>query len=505
MPKALPKILLVDDEHKFLDSIANRLKLLGFDPLKASSGPQALELAQKNLIDMAIVDYKMPGMDGLVTITKLKEIYPDLKTVLLTGHGSEKVKQATAALDAAYVEKDRMEDFWDIIKKSSKSGSVIVINPSSSDMPSFTDANYQFKVIEPSPKEMMSESVPAKDILSSAAAGRKTAPAKPAAHLRLIGETLPMQELRRNIERLAGLDCPAIIRGETGTGKELTARIIHNLSPRRQNRFTAVNCGCFSSDLLIEEIFRPAKAIFSGDDQDKGAGAGSDVGGTILLDQIEDLSPKMQLSMLKIIDSKTVSPQNRKDNLPFDVRILAASRHKLGKLVDEGKFKEELYYRLNVLELYIPPLRERTDDITPLCGYFLNKYAQEFRKGVQFISDDVIRIFMSYDFPGNVRELEHIIERAVILADGDIIEPKHLPGRFHTPDAPRLSASRKFPTLAEIEKQHILEVMEATGGNKSKAVEVLGISRAALWRKLKQFGQEDRDPIAAEKDRRKKH
>ena len=504
MPKALPKILLVDDEQKFLNSIAKRLRLLGFDPLNASSGPQALELAQKNPIDLAIVDYKMPGMDGLVTITKLKEIYPDLKTVLLTGHGSEKVKQATAALDAQYVEKDRMEDFWDIIKKSSKSGSIIVINPSSTDMPLVSDANYQVKLIEPSSKERMSESEAAKDVLSSTAAGRKTAQAGPVEHLRLIGETLPMQELRRNIERLAGLDCPAIIRGEVGTGKELTARIIHNLSPRRQNRFTAVNCGCFSNDLLIEEIFRPGKGIFSGDTHHKAADTGSDVGGTILLDQIEDLSPKMQLSMLKIIDSKSVSRQNGKEYFSFDVRILAASRHKLGKLVDEGKFQEALYYRLNVLELYIPPLRERSDDITLLCGYFLNKYAKEFNKAVKFVSDDVIKIFMSYHFPGNVRELEHIIERAVILADDNIIEPKHLPGRFQTADAPSFSPAKKFLTLAELEKQYILEVLEATGGNRSRAVDLLGISRAALWRKLKQFEQEDRVPTPAEKDRRKK-
>lgn len=504
MPKALPKILLVDDEQKFLNSIAKRLRLLGFDPLNASSGPQALELAQKNPIDLAIVDYKMPGMDGLVTITKLKEIYPDLKTVLLTAYGSEKVKQATAALDAEYVEKDRMEDFWDIIKKSSKSGSIIVINPSSTDMPLVTDANYQFKLIEPSAKERMSESEAAKEVLLSAAAGRKAAQAGPPEPLRLIGETLPMQELRRNIERLSGLDCPAIIRGEVGTGKELAARMIHNLSPRRHNRFTAVNCGCFSNDLLIEEIFRPGKGIFSGDADHQAAGTASDVGGTILLDQIEDLSPKMQLSMLKIIDSKSVSHQNGKAYFSFDVRILAASRHKLGTLVDEGKFQEALYYRLNVLELYIPPLRERSDDIPLLCGYFLNKYAKEFNKAVTFISDDVIKIFMSYHFPGNVRELEHIIERAVILADRNSIEPKHLPGRFQTSDAPSFSPVKKFLTLAEMEKQYILEVLEATGGNRSKAVDLLGISRAALWRKLKQFEQQDRVPAPAAKDRRKK-
>jgi len=504
MADTLPKILLVDDEQKFLNSIADRLKLLGFDPLKASSGPQALELAQKNHIDLAIVDYRMPGMDGLVTITKLKEIYPDVRTVLLTGYGSEKVKQATEALNTAYVEKDRMEDFWDLIKKGSKSGRIIVINPGSADMPPAGAGNYNSDVSETPRAERVFDSEPAKEKAFSAEAGGKAAQTDAVEPLRLIGETLPMQELRRNIERLAGLDCPVIIRGETGTGKQLTARIIHNLSSRRHRRFTAVNCGCFSNDLLIEEIFKPGNRASSEGVPNGGDDIGSDVGGTIMLDQIEDLSSMMQLSMLKIIDSKDASSQSRGDKFAFDARILAASRYNLAKLVEEGKFKEELYYRLNVFELYIPPLRERTDDITPLCGYFLDKYAKEFKKEIKFISDDVIKIFMSYDFPGNVRELEHIIERAVILADGNIIEAKHLPGRFRRSGTPRLSASLKFPTLAEMEKLYILEVLEAAGGNKSKTAELLGISRVALWRKLKQFEQEDRALIAADNVSRKK-
>jgi len=485
MANTLSKILLVDDEPKFLNSIAQRLKLLGFDPLKASGGLQALALAQNHHIDLAIVDLKMPDMDGLVTITKLKEIFPDLKSVLLTGHGNEKVKQATEALNAAYVEKDRMEDFWDIIKKGSKNGSIIVIKP-----PAAAAGEDQTQAVGPEKSRLMPASKSSPDIPAPAANGQKTKQTGPAERIRMIGETLAMQELRRNIERLAALDCTVIIRGETGTGKELAARIIHNLSPRRPYRFMAVNCGCFSNDLLIEELFRPGSTVFPVDIQKSAAGDDSDSRGTILLDQIEDLSPKMQLSMLKIIDSKKVSLQDGSIDLPFDIRILAASRYNLRKLVEEGKFREELYYRLNVLELYIPPLRERKDDIPPLCGYFLDKYAKEFNKPVESISEDVIGIFMGYHFPGNVRELEHIIERAVILADGQTIEPKHLPGRFKASDPPPLNADRKFMTLAELEKQYILEVLQATGGNKSKAVQLLGISRAALWRKLKQFKQE---------------
>jgi two-component system response regulator AtoC len=492
MAHAQPKILLVDDEKKFLDSLAERLKLLDFDPLRASSGQQALALARKNSIDLAIVDYKMPGMNGLVTIAKLKEISPGLRTILLTGHGGEKVKQATEALNAAYVEKDRMEDFWDLIKKGSKSGSIIVINPSPADMASPAEEdNDQAKVSAPPPDERMSDTRPAKDIPPPPATGDKSVQTVTAERLRMIGETPAIQELRRNIERVAGLDCPLIIRGETGTGKQLTARIIHDLSPRRQNRFMAVNCGCFRNDLLIEELFRPGNRMLAGDVQIKGTDAGSDEGGTLLLDQIEDLSPKMQLSMLKIIDSKQISLQDGVNDFPFDVRIMAASRYDLGKLVEADKFKEELYYRLNVIELYIPPLRERKDDIRPLCRYFLDKYAKEFKKAVETIADDVISVFMSHDFPGNVRELEHIIERAVILADGDTIKFKHLPIRFHGADFRTSDAPNKFMTLAEKEKKYIFEVLEATGGNKSKTSELLGISRAALWRKLKKFKEEN--------------
>ena len=256
----------------------------------------------------------------------------------------------------------------------------------------------------------------------------------------------------------------------------------------------AINCGCFRNDLLIEELARPENEVFPGIDQMVGSAARPESGGTLLLDQIEDMSAKMQLSMLKIIDSKEVSLLDGSDNFAFDVRIFAASRYHLGQLAKEGKFREELYYRLNVLELYLPPLRERRDDIPPLCGYFLDRFASEFKKTVESISDEVISIFMSYDFPGNVRELEHIIERAVILADGKTIEAKHLPGRFQKSSATPLPADKKFMTLAEVEKQYILEVLAATGGNKSKTVELLGISRAALWRKLKQFEEQDRSP-----------
>jgi len=497
MANTSPKILLVDDEEKFLNSIAKRLRLLGFDPLKASSGRQALSLAENTRIDLAIVDLKMPDMDGLVTITKLKEIYPEIRSVLLTGHGSEKVKQATAALKADYFEKDQMEAFWDFVKSSNQSGNTIVIRPPSATPAAGSDDQEDF--YNPGTIEIMSDHKSLTNRPAPSVSDRKNNETAPAGRLRMIGETLAMQELRRNIDRLAALDCTVIIRGETGTGKELAARIIHNSSVRKNSRFVAINCGCFSNDLLIEELIGHGN-----DTPPSGTITGPDSGGTILLDQIEAMSAKRQLSMLKIIDSKKISGQDGVHDFPFDVRILASSRYDLGKLVEEGKFRDELYYRLNVIELFIPPLRERRDDIPPLASYFINKFTKEFEKAVEYISEEVISTFMSYDFPGNVRELEHIIERAVILADGNTIELKHLPGRFHKADSPPLEPTKTFMTLAEREKKYILEVLEATGGNKSKTTELLGISRAALWRKLKQFKEDKHLAIPVNKDKQAK-
>jgi DNA-binding NtrC family response regulator len=497
MTNTILKILVVDDEERFLNSIAERLRLLGFDPLKASNGHQALELAKTTRIDWAVVDLRMPDMDGLVTITKLKEIYPDLRSVLLTGHGSEKVKQATDALNADYFEKEQMDAFWNFVKKSNKGGNTIVIRPPAATVSPGSDD--QEDLYNSGTIEILSDHPPLTKKPAPSVAKRKNGEMTPATRFRMIGETVAMQELRRDIERLAALDCTVIIRGETGTGKELAARIIHNKSARKNSRFVAINCGCFSNDLLIEELIGRSNDTTPEAAQPSGAITGSGSGGTVLIDQIEDMSSKMQLSMLKIIDSKKISLQDGVNDFPFDVRILASSRYDLSKLVEEGKFRDDLYYRLNVLELFIPPLRERRDDIPPLCSYFIKKFTEEFEKAVEYISEEVIATMMSYDFPGNVRELEHIIERAVILADGNTLKLKHLPRRFQQADLPSLNSAKTFETLAEMEKKYILEVLEATGGNKSKTAKVLGISRAALWRKLKQF-KEDKHRAAPEKN-----
>ncbi|MCF8113492.1 MAG: sigma 54-interacting transcriptional regulator, partial [Desulfotignum sp.] len=371
-------ILLVDDEERLLNSMAQRISLLGFAPIKASSGIKALEIAKTTRIDLAIVDLKMPDMDGLVTITKLKEMVPDLKTVLLTGYGSEKTKQATEAMGAMYFEKDAMAGLWDVIKKSGKDGNVFVINQPSSG----AGMSLETETAETGKQNMT----------------------------RIIGETPQMQRLLKNIRRLSELDCTIIIHGETGTGKELAARTIHQLGHRKNQRFLAFDCGCFSNDFRFRELVA-SLGPQSGDDNDRQSG----FSGTILLDHIENMPAQTQQDMIQILNRKQFGPAFDGDAPPMDVRFIVATQKDLGKKVSQGRFSRELYQKIRAIELEMPALRDRKEDISILCRYFINRFNQTFQKQIISISDAVAAIFDGYAFPGNIRELRHIIERAVIL------------------------------------------------------------------------------------------
>ena len=487
MEDRLKRVLLVDDEEKFLRSISKRMRLTGAEPLSATSGEEALEIARRNVIDIAIVDMKMPGMDGLVTITKLKEIQPGIRTILLTGHGSEKIKEATQALDTAYFEKDDMGGFWSFLNKLDTRAGIIVINPpapSGGSGAENMERNHQISPenMEPSgSRNSMIEPEPA--VKPPGASGEHY----PDHEHRLIGETLPMQELRKNIARVAVLDCTVLIRGETGTGKELVAKTVHDMSPRSENRFLAIDCGSFSEELLGDELFGHEKDAVSGPRPTKAGVFEAVSGGSILLDEIGETPPEIQASLLHVLREKAVVRVGGTEQRPVDVRIMAATSQSLEKKVDDKAFREDLYSQLNVFELHVPPLRDRRDDIQPLCSYFIDSLNKQFGKRVESISDEVLSIFMAYPFPSNVRELESIIERAVILAEGRTIEREHLPERLRRTERSLSGPGREFVTLAELEAEYIMEVLEATGGNKTKTGEVLGISRGAVWRKLKRL------------------
>ena len=487
-------ILLVDDEKKFLNSISERIRLKGFEPLLATSGKEALEIARKHKIHAAVVDLKMPDMDGMVTITKLKEIHPEIKTVLLTGFGDDKVKEAAEALDSLYIEKDKMGDFWAFIKQFNPENGMIIIKPPSNPEEAFTGVKKES--LTPDPVSLKTEELEmyaARQTLErrlSLTDGDHSVISFGSRPHRLIGATPSMLELKKNIYKVASLDCTVLILGETGTGKELVARAIHTLSSRKEKKFMAINCGSFSEELLSNELFGHEKEAFTGAHNRKIGLLEATSGGTILLNEIGDTPLAMQVKLLRVLQEKHIIRMGGTEEIPVDVRVLAATNQSLKKKIDDGSFRQDLYYRLNAFVMRIPPLRDRREDIPLLSSYSLDKYRKEFAKDIKTISDEVLLIFMKYPFPGNVRELENAIERAVIMCEESDLKKEHLPQQFQDMKQSLSGEGKDFVTLAELEKKYILEVLRTTKGNKSETARILNINRASLWRKLKQFNEE---------------
>jgi transcriptional regulator with PAS, ATPase and Fis domain len=309
---------------------------------------------------------------------------------------------------------------------------------------------------------------------------------------KIIGKSPNMQEVKRAIVRVAPLDCTVVIRGETGTGKELISRTIHEMSPRSGQQFLAINCGALNEDLLRNELYGHEREAFTGAVKGKKGLFEAVSGGTMLLDEIGDMPLAMQSQLLRVMQEKTITRIGGAREIPVDVRVLAATNRSLREEIAQGLFREDLFYRLSAFIIRVPPLRERPDDIPLFNRHFIDRYATELGKPVKMVSDEVMGIFSRHPFPGNVRELENIIELAVVLAEGEVIEKRHLPKRFLAEmEAARDTSKQPVLTLAELERQHILKVLSTTGGNRTRAAEMLGISRVSLWRRLKAYGLAD--------------
>jgi two-component system response regulator AtoC len=485
------RVLLVDDEKKFLDSVSQRIRLKGFEPMPAESGEEALEIARKTKIHAAVVDLKMPGMDGLTTIAKLKEMDPEINTVLLTGYGNEKVKEAAEALDSAYFEKDRMRAFWNFVKQFGPKNGMIIIPPPFGEQgtrPREKEGRgdsgqraLNFETIEMyAPPQNVSRP------LSFVDSGQSSLHFDSPLH-KFIGETASILEVKQKIQKVAPLNCPVLILGESGTGKELAARTIHMLSPRKESRFMTVNCGSFDEDVLRKELFGQEKETFAGALHRKQGVFEAASGGTIFLAEIGDTPVSIQAGLLRVLEEQTIAREGGTEKIPVEVRVLAGTERSLEKGAHSGNLCEDLCSRLNTFIISLPPLRERREDIPLLSSYFLDQYRKEFRKKIKRIADEILSLFLSYSFPGNIRELENAIERAVIVCEGDELKKEHLPQSFQEVKKPTVPKGKDFVTLAELNEQYILEVMRVTKGNKSEAARILGINRGSLWRKLKEI------------------
>jgi transcriptional regulator with PAS, ATPase and Fis domain len=311
---------------------------------------------------------------------------------------------------------------------------------------------------------------------------------------RIIGRSVKTQRLRETITQVAQLDCNVLIQGETGTGKELVAQTIHELSPRCEKRFVAFNCGVFTEELMASELFGYEKGAFTGASQTKKGLLELAEGGTVFFDEVGELSLPMQVKLLRVLQERTLMRVGGREELPIDVRILAATNKDLKREAEEGAFRLDLFYRLDVLTIQVVSLAERKEDIPLLANYFLAKHAPESAKAPR-LSQEVGQRLQEYEFPGNIRELENIAQRLLLQADGSaVIEPHHLIEDIRlTSVVPSREVKQTWLSLAEKEKRYILDVLDEVEGNKSKAAKILDIDRVSLWRKIKRYGLEDQD------------
>ncbi len=441
-------ILIVDDMpdmRRMLEKLILR-SFSNVDVRTAASGEDSLKIIPENNIGVVLADIKMRGMDGIELLKRIKKLNESITVILMTAYGS--IENAVDALKLGaydYITKPFDEErLLHTIRKAMEHYNLIRRN---------LDLERRIKEKE-------------------AIEG-------------FVGESARIKRLVETIQLVANTDVTVLITGETGTGKDLTARMIHALSSRANMPFVAVNCPAIPENILESELFGYKKGAFTGAMHDREGLFQTAGGGTIFLDEIGDISPVLQAKLLRVLQEKEIKPLGDTHTYKVDARIIASTNQNLEEKIKSGQFREDLYYRLNVMEIFIPPLRERRDDIEPLSNYFLHKHLPKSNKKIKGISKEAMDILMHYSFPGNVRELENIIERAIILERSTLITPESLPQSITMFQIETIEPG-KIKTMDEINKEYAERVVEMFGGNKSKAAEVLGISRTSLWRILKQ-------------------
>ncbi|MEJ5262535.1 MAG: sigma-54 dependent transcriptional regulator [Ignavibacterium sp.] len=440
------RILVVDDEEIVRQSLLAWFKEDGYDVDTAENADAALRLFETGKYSLILLDIKMPGMSGMDLLVKLKEYDPNAIIILITAYAS--VSSAVKALKSGaydYITKPiDPDELSHIVEK----------------------ALYQ--------KNLEVENVKLKESIDEIARPDN-----------LIGESHQMKEIYNLIHTVAQTDTTVLILGESGTGKELVAKAIHLNSKRKYFPMVTVNCGALPESLLESELFGHEKGAFTGAHYRRKGKFEMANGGTIFLDEIGTISNKVQVELLRVIETKQFTRVGGSETISSDFRVIAATNENLEELVKEGKFREDLYYRLNVFTIHIPPLRERVDDIPLLANYFLKKYTTSMNKKITGISDEAINFMLRYKWPGNVRELENAIERAVVICRNDKIQLEDLPFKVSN-NTQWTDAEDK--SLSEVEKRHIALVLKENNWNISKSAEDLKIDRVTLYNKIKKYG-----------------
>jgi len=447
-------ILIVDDEKAQRDMVCGFLRKEGFQVLGAANGQEALEILRSRSIDMVLSDFRMPGLSGLELLQSARKINPETPVVIVTAYGT--VDSAVQAMkEGAYdylTKPIQLDELLQLIRRIEERQHLV----------------REVKEL----KEKLLERFRFDNI---------------------VGSSGKMQEVLGLVARVAPSDSTVLIRGESGTGKELIAKALHYNSPRSRGPFIKVNIAALPETLLESELFGHEKGAFTGAVEMRRGRFEAAHGGTLFLDEIGDLSPSLQVKLLRVLQEREFERLGSTRPIQVDIRILAATNRNLEKAVQEKQFREDLYYRLNVVPIFLPPLRERREDIPDLLDHLLRKFSQAQRKKVEGISREALDLLLKYSYPGNVREMENLIERAVILTRHNVIGPEDLPAYLRESpitELPGRADTGKSLTGAveQLETQMIRRALEAHGGVQVRAAEELGISERVLRYKIKKYG-----------------
>ncbi|MFB6355467.1 MAG: sigma-54-dependent transcriptional regulator [bacterium] len=450
------RILVVDDEAPFREDIAEILQEEGYECSTAESGEEAVELVQDSPPDAVLCDIVMPGMSGIDALRRFQEVCPETGVFMVTAYEN---------LDTA-VEAFR-EGAYDYLTKP--------VNP-----------DVVIEKIERflGHRQLANEVHRLRREISRADETRES--------IELVGESPAMREVFELIDQAGETRSNVLITGESGTGKELTARSVHNVTDREEELpFVPVNCAALTESLLESELFGYTKGAFTGAEENSSGYFETADGGTLFLDEISEMNIDLQAKLLRAIEQKEIQRVGSTETIPVNVRIIASSNRDLKEEVEKGTFREDLYYRLKVLHIPLPPLRKRREDIPLLVDHFIKKYNEQLKRSVLGAENAAMQILMTYDWPGNVRELENTVERWMIVSSDDFLMAEELPRdiRGKTPSKQELSDNLK-QAVESYEKQHIRRVLEATEGNRTRAAERLGIDPSTLYRKMNDYGLE---------------
>ena len=451
----IPSVLVVDDEAGILESLGILLRNSGFAVHAAKGGRAGLEQLYAIQPDIVLSDVRMPDVGGVEILAAAKQQDPDTPVILMTAQATlQSAMQAVNEGAFYYIQKPfRNDELLAILKRAAEHRELRIENRS---------LTQEIK--------------------------RREGPTGS----RPVGNSRSWLEVLRLAETVAPTESTVLIQGESGTGKEVIARYIHELSVRSERTFASINCGALPESLLESELFGHVKGSFTGAIKDKSGLFTAAAKGTFFLDEIGETTPATQVKLLRVLQQREVIPVGGTEPQAIDVRLIAATNRELEEEIRRGSFRTDLYYRLNVIALHLPTLRQRADDIPLLAEYFLQRISELRQESQKTLSSDTLDALVNYGWPGNVRELENALERAVILTPGERIEPGSLPERVTARVSEPLVADRvpSNPTLEAVERAYIMWVLQSEGGNKSRAAEALGIDPSTLYRKLSRYGVE---------------